>query len=212
MPIAFDAAFHNDQSNVNEVLTFSFTVGVGSNRIMFAAPTCTGAQTVVSVTYAGASMTRINTQAYILGVSELWALANPASGANNVVVTYSATPTGDDCVVASYSGALQSVVMDSQGTATAVGDVTDTRTSIADNCWHVAAMANQSNNFSAGTNMTFRSEASNVRIGDFNAAISPAGANSITGNNTGASFTNGATFAPFVAVSPKLFTLLGVGT
>lgn len=215
MAIAYDNSFHNDQVPVSNVLTYAFTCGSGSNRILFVGANVAAAQTISTITYAGASLTKVNTQAYnVVGVTELWALVAPASGVNNVVVTYNLAAATADSVVISYSGALQSLPVDSQGVTSAAGNVTDTRTSVADNCWHVAFMANVSNNFSAGANLTIRSGASNVIMGDNNAAITPAGAQSITGNNSGTSTSNGVTFAPFVAAASTAhnLSLVGAGT
>lgn len=195
MAISFDAAVHNANVPITNTLTFSHTCS-GSNGILFVGACCSGAQTITNITYNGVSLTKINSQAYVLGVSELWYLIAPGTGSNNIVITYSGSaPTADGCAI-SYAGAAQSGQPDSQGTATAVGNVTDTRTSIADNCWHVGFFANVSNNFSAGAGLTIRSGASNLVVGDNNGVITPAGSNSITGNNTGSSVVNGATFSP----------------
>ncbi len=203
MAIAFDNAIHQSNSPSGATLTYSKT-NTGSNLVLFVGVFIDSAHTVSSVTYNSVAMTKINTQAgFSGGVVELWGLVGPATGVNNVVITANnGTGLSMDSCAASYTGVAQTGLPDSQGTTSASGNVTDTRTSVANNCWHIAFMTNAGNNFSAGTGLTIRTGASNLILGDGNGAITPAGSNSITGNNTGTSKSNGATFAPYTAVGP----------
>ena len=120
MAIAYDNATtsYHGQSN-----TVGFTVGSGSNRILFVGiytANSSGGDVVSGVTYAGSAMTRINTvqntQSGHQCRAYLYYLLNPTSGANNIVVTSSET-VGLSAV--SYTGAQQSGVPDASNTGTA---------------------------------------------------------------------------------------------
>jgi len=95
--IAFDA-FSDEQSGPSAVpsLTFPHTVGAGgTNRILVVAASffdaATPMVTVSSITYAGQSLTMLaeKTNATNRIRSEMWYRIAPATGANNIVVTFS---------------------------------------------------------------------------------------------------------------------------
>ena len=105
-------AYDNDTQALNNTnvssVTYSHTTA-GSNRALavFVALHGTG-QTVSSITYAGTALTVIGT---ITGATnqrlEAWGLAAAATGANNVVVTLSASNDGWDASAISFTGANQ---------------------------------------------------------------------------------------------------------
>lgn len=103
----FDAATYNT-NNALPTLTFSHTC-TGSNRGLIVNVSSAGGVAVSSVTYNGVGLTFIQAQNDGGGPNsraEQWKLSNPASGANNVVVTMAS-----DALIAvgaiSFTGAHQ---------------------------------------------------------------------------------------------------------
>lgn len=105
--------------------TLSHTTS-GANRgllVFVGIETALGAPTVSSVTYAGVSMTLVRSDAVASGSvrSEIWKLAAPASGANNIVVTLSAA--ADHAVAGqSYNNVHADVVSNHNGVALTTGN------------------------------------------------------------------------------------------
>jgi hypothetical protein len=117
MPVTFDAAA-SDSAGFSASLTFSHTCG-GTDRVLFVAVVCGNNRTISGVTYDGVSMSAVESGSDFM---RLFALVNPASGANDVVVTTSQ----EDPILAvstSYSGVDQSTPYDGVQVAT-TGDNT----------------------------------------------------------------------------------------
>src|SRR6266550_1285190 len=92
MAIAFVAAADLGNNGGGGAYTVSYTVGAGSDRLLVVALVGAVVPTdnITGVTYAGVSMTLINKRIPSTGrCSYLFYLLNPASGANNIVVTNS---------------------------------------------------------------------------------------------------------------------------
>jgi peptidoglycan/xylan/chitin deacetylase (PgdA/CDA1 family) len=111
MAVAFDAG-----TNGNGATSFSHTVGAGgTNRYLIVGVGYNGSQAVVpsGITYAGVAMTLLHRSA-LSGVltSESWGLVAPATGANNVVTTWSGAQPGTAEGAASFTGVDQSVPTD----------------------------------------------------------------------------------------------------
>lgn len=130
----------------------------------------------------------------------LYVLANPASGANNIVVT-SSDATYRWCASASYTGAAQTGQPDAFNSATTSGtSISVAVITVADNCWVTGFFFNEANTaFTAGANTTRRITGFYSMM-DTNAAQTPAGSYSIaatwTNSNSGA--VCAASFAPSV--------------
>jgi hypothetical protein len=133
MAVAFDAAAMADGSGTS--LTFAHTVGVGSDRAIVAGmqvyESPAGSDCVSGVTYAAVALSELGrvTHATHAGV-ELWGLQAPATGANNVVISCSATT--DELIggSVSFTGVDQSTPFGTAGTA-APGAVTTITQDIA---------------------------------------------------------------------------------
>jgi hypothetical protein len=184
--------------------THSYTVGVGTNRVLFV---CligdTAADDVTSVTYAGTSMTLINKRSEARK-SYLFYLINPASGANNIVISASTAHylLGG---AADYSGVKQSPLPDASSTGDTGGGgatLTTTLTTVADNSWTIIC-GNDSGPWTMGAGSTQRALDATFGIwvmADSNGVITPAGSHSMT--LTGGSASVGsmmASFAPAVS-------------
>ena len=116
--IAFDAASegHNTSSSEVTSLTVSHTVVSNTNGILVVGgnmlDTTYPFPTVSTMTYAGQSMTFIArlkqpNDATARVSSELWYIKAPATGANNIVITFSASVRGVVAGGMSYTGVDQ---------------------------------------------------------------------------------------------------------
>lgn len=178
MAIAFDASTQGT-AGTSSTQTYSHTTS-GSNRILYVHVYSTNMTdgTVSSVTYAGAAMTKVGfVSGSIWGGVYLWRLVNPAVGANNVVVTFSAGFVVSNAT--SYTGAKQSggVFVSNTNQLNTVGDtsITVAVTPNSANNWIVCANGNQGANPMAATNSAFlRLQGSNIAIAslDTNAGVS----------------------------------------
>ena len=203
--IAFDSETENVVGTSVTSLTFSHT-NTGSNLALVVGVAVNSATDVLTgVTYNGVAMTRINATQYSTTAWEyLYAMVAPTTGANNVVVSLSvANPVWAHAV--SYTGVSQTGLPDAQTTnnATTGTSITTSITTVANNAWIVTYARNFAASVTAGTNFVLRSTAFPIAIGDTNAAITPAGATSVTANDgsSGAWTINILSLAPAPAVS-----------
>ena len=211
MAIAFDTS-STGVDGVGTTMTWSHTC-TGDDRIFFVCAKGNATDTITGVTYATVAMTRI-AQLTTSGSADLslWYLINPASGANDAVIT-SSTSTTLRGKASSFTGAKQSGVPDASGTqlVTAAAGVSKAITTVADNCWLVAASANVSGVNTAGANTTVRRDGDSA-IMDSNAAQTPAGSYSqavtFDGNADGGMIV--ASFAPLAAAAANHWLLMGV--
>lgn len=144
---------------------------------------------VTSITYAGVSMSLLGVANYGEAMI-VYGLANPASGANNVVVTFSSSSYHQVGSI-SYTGVHQTSSLD--GTVqtyapTSVSSVTATVTTSYSGSWVIIGAKNGSLAISAGTNCTLRVNCGSegARSGDTNGGTSP-GANTIQVTASGSS-------------------------
>jgi len=190
MAIAFDAA--TDGNTVTSTsLTYSHTV-TGSNPFLVVGTLgSTTTDKISGVTYNGVAMTKLNS--YHIDTTDRWLsawyLANPATGAHNVVVTSSSSDFIASSA-ASYTGV--SAVVDSSATSTnttSTGDLPNATTTVKDNSWHIMVGGLASGTPTAGTSTTRRvlTTGGNMAIFDGNIAITPAGSNTINMTRTGGS-------------------------
>lgn len=187
--IAFDAASSGTRVTGATSLTFAHTC-TGSDRILLVGcHTETTTDQVSGVTYAGVAMTRVGT--VVTGGSErdyLYALVNPATGSNNVVVSTgsSAAITGS---AASYTGAKQSGQPDASNTGSSGSAATFALsvTTVADNCWVVSTVSTSAASATAGASTTRRTNPSPAygALFDSNGVVSPAGSRTLNHAGSG---------------------------
>lgn len=169
------------------------------------------------MTYAGVAMTQltsVNASNVSTGETNyLFGLANPALGANNIVISGTLPQIG--VVATSFNGAQQTTAVEASNTGTgASGTATVSVTTLTNNDWLVGFARGQSNT-TAGTNTLIRAAMSNINAMDSNGAQTPAGFYSLNfttaGNNNWASQI--VALKPFAAAaaSPPFLPLLGVG-
>lgn len=183
MAIAYNSATGAFASGVVS-LTFAHTI-TGSDTILFVGATGVDFEVVTGVTYAGTAMTLITKKSAVGGTNNtiyLYYLINPTTGNNNVVISRSGTGYIGG-VSASYTGVKQSSQPDAYASSTNTlnTSITQTVTSIANNCWGVAICGIQRTPVES-TGCIRRSLAGTWDFGifDTNSAITPAGVISMT--------------------------------
>lgn len=162
--------------------TFSFTVSAGTNRILivsFEGATGTGADDITSVTYNGVAMTLGQKTAPTNPTNRYlytYYLLNPASGANNVVISRT---TSDWIlpVAAEYTG-VQSV--ESSVTYTcACSNATINYSTVQDNAWLVTAVSSTGTTITSISGLTKRVASNGTYATLFDSgALTPAGSKS----------------------------------
>lgn len=170
-------------------LTWSHTC-TGSNRALLVAVSIgAAAGTITGATYNSVAMSKLITTDFngSLGVLEMWGLVNPASGANNISVTWTGSQFMGASAV-SYTGVAQYGLPDASAYTDIAGvsssSISTSVTTVADRTWLVAATYANTTNPTAGTNQTARGTTATrgVLLGDTNAVQTPAGSFSIASN------------------------------
>lgn len=175
MAIAIDTSTYLWITNPGTNLTASHTC-TGSNLVLFVWFFTNGTNDVTGVTYNGVSMTQIGAiQCPGDRFTYLYYLINPATGANNVSITASTGGWAISGIAISYTGCKQSWVPDASqtNTATAATSITNTVTTVANNCWTVWVWhPNAGVTVTAWGGTTLRqNQASGISMGDSNAAL-----------------------------------------
>ncbi len=221
MAIAFDAAGNGGQTSGSPAsISFSHTC-TGSNRALVVAAKMDGATpslySAPTVTYAGVSMTQVTNYAgdSVTGRVTTFVLANPASGANNVVITQGATKgTFLSGVSASYTGVGQVTPTDTNNNSVnaATGTLTATASTVANNDWGIYCVGGEGT-VTASTNSTQRASNSVITFKIFDTNADQA-VGSVSMSVTISSNTNGSMFflIPFgAAVAISQLTALNCG-
>jgi hypothetical protein len=170
-------------------VTASYTCGSGSNRLLVVGVLGDATDFITGVTYAGASMTLINKQqAGTQRWSYLFYKLNPASGANNVVVSASSS-TDIYAGAADYTGVKSSGQPDASTTnslPTSVTSLTTSITTVTNNDWVIFL----ENGYSGGTFAPIAGAGDTIRVSDAtdgawgifdsNGVVTPAGSYSVT--------------------------------
>jgi hypothetical protein len=178
--IAFDATVTSVNPGSN---TVSFTTS-GSDRYLVVQVLSSPGDTVTGVTYNGVAMSQIMTSTFGAQANEFWGLANPASGTNDVVVSFSGSPSTVVVDVISYTGAQQTTPIEATGNNSGSGTSASVSvTTLTDNAWLVGYFrANSaSGGFTAGANTVIRTDAAEGtrQLADSGADQTPAGSHSL---------------------------------
>lgn len=176
MAIALDTSTYLGITNPWTNLTASHTCS-GSDRILFVGFFTNATDDVTAVTYNWVAMTRIwAVQCPSDRFTYLYYLLAPATGANNVSITASTGWGAISGIAISYTGAKQSWVPDASQTnsATAQTSITNTVTTIDDQCWTVGVWhPNAGVTVTAWWWTTLRqNETSGMSMGDSNTSLS----------------------------------------
>jgi len=159
MAISIDATSGGITSGTQTSLTVSHTCS-GSDRILITQIETEPAGRTTGVTYNGVSMTLLQNTSIIAGAVELltYYLLAPATGANNIVVSFSSATNGH-VWSASYTGVKQSGFPDSQANSGELsgGTTQSQATTVVDsNCWLVGLGYNDVAEIFAGAGTTRR--------------------------------------------------------
>lgn len=186
MAIAYDSSAAAGSTSTTS-LSYSHTTS-GSDRVLVVfAKTYSSSDLVTGITYAGVSMTKLLTGQDAGGLwSHAYILANPATGANNVVVSLSsANYIGSTSH--SYTGCKTVSIPDASGSLnSSVTDVTTTLTTTVDNCWLVGSY-NGGRPYTPGVGTTVRQtqlSSDYLVTFDSNGAKTPAGSYSLAGSQS----------------------------
>lgn len=139
MAIAFDSA-SGRQTGTATSATLSHTCS-GVDRILVVSVGVASGKTVTGVTYGGVAMTKVvdGTTISVGTYASMWILLNPATGANNIVASFSAS-TNYGISSVSYTGCRQSSQPDTVAT-TVKENATGTRLAtvnvVSSGCWLV---------------------------------------------------------------------------
>ena len=164
MAIAHDST---TQGNGFTPLTFSHTVS-GTDTLLVVFATANSGQTITGVTYNGVSMTQKGSfiQDSAGPKNYCFYLVNPATGANNVVVTASSSVCPATAI--SYTGVDQTTPIDAYTTtaSAATTSYTSTITTNSTNSW-VVASSRTGNGFTltAGANTVLRQQPELLYLG-----------------------------------------------
>ena len=183
--ITFDAASHGD-GLTGSTITWSHTVGSGSNRILIAGVTSNNADLQTGATYNGVAMTLGKKSSFTGPTMYLFYLLNPDSGAHDIATTGSGSEVLR-AASASYAGVKQSGQPDaSDDQAETSTSITSSLTQVVNNAWQVGLAHNGAvGTLSGAAGLTFRDGANTTvtSIGDSNATTG-AGTRTLTWNNT----------------------------
>lgn len=179
-------------------ITISFDSGsTGTDRylavIVFGAAT----DTLTGVTYAGVAMTQLFKQQ---GAAQggrfvyIYGLANPTTGTNNIVSSFSSSITDPPTWYGVYTGVkatTQPDVTDYTTRGNGSGSFVGTAVTVANGCWFLAAEMDNNGNMAATANCVKRTGWSalfGVHVFDSNASLGAAGSHdlTVTGSNGGA--------------------------
>ncbi len=186
MSIAFDAFAASVAASATS-LTYSHTVGAGSNRALCLSVVGHTTDLVTGATYNGVSMTLVDK----FSTGSLWHygfyLNAPAAGANNVVVSASGTCTHIFGSSASYTGVAQTGQPEANNKSFNPTSTTLTVsvTTLTNNAWTILLAKAQDGSPGASTGSTKRGDDGFGGVGisavfDSNAGISPAASNSMS--------------------------------
>lgn len=208
MAIAFNAGSGaNGSAGTTQTLSHTCT---GSNLILWVSVFSNNSHTITGVTYNGVSMTSaISVNSSGNEWEDLYYLINPATGANNIVASFSTSCPNPSVSGASFTGAKQSGQPD--GTTSGTGNAasaTGSITTVADNCMAVFMMRCQGGLVSASTNAT---KVNGQLLGELfysTAAKTPAGTLSIAVTMVSGVYGYVMTsFSPATAASPLTIAL-----
>lgn len=174
--IAFDAASTGTQAPPGNVATWSHTC-TGSNLALFVEASCPNTTTASGITYAGFSLAKSTaTEAGTAGTSgdiSMWFLANPATGANNIIVTCTGA-LGAGGAAESLTGVNQTTVIESSNAASGFGSTASKNiTTITNNDWVVSGIGGVIGADWTGTSITRRAGAQGSVLDEFIGDVGP---------------------------------------
>lgn len=133
--IAFDAMATSTVVGTTTATTFAHTVGTGTDRALFVGVGyADDTDGITGVTYAGSAMTLAVSEINSYQRSYIYYMVAPASGTNNVVVTYAGTLSADDrggVGAVSYTDVAQSSTINATSSYSILTGVTQLAATVA---------------------------------------------------------------------------------
>lgn len=177
MAIAFDAAT-NCASATGTSLTYSHTTGSGSDRhltVVLGTNAATTEGNITGITYGGVAMTKIGYKKHASFTNHIWVyyLIAPATGANNVVVSSTASIYLESGCM-SYTGVSQTTPVGASGTAEDANGTTTTTLNLtfgASNSWFVGGTWTEATITGTAPNVRRIGDGFNVNALDSNSAL-----------------------------------------
>ena len=165
-PITFDAASSSATGNTSNSISWTHTVGSGTNRFL---EVCTQARDsvagdvpVLTVTANGRALTKVRRDIRTDGGNsygtEIWHLLNPASGTNTITVGWTG-PLSEYGVgsATSYAGVHQTAPIDAQSGGGGIGTtISKTITTVANHALITDCVVGQGNVLTIGAGQTTR--------------------------------------------------------
>lgn len=224
MAIAFTAVSSSLNSGTGTSGTGNLTVGSESNRVALIGVNANGgsdALTGITDDLSNA-LTLVDKVAVNGGTATDWLYVYiqvaPSTGSRTYTASFSASRNWSVSAIY-YSGCAQTGQPDAHNTKQVSGatSISNSITSIADNCWHIAYVSNEQGGQSAGASTTLRSSFTDPAWFDGNAAVTPAGSSTLNVSWAGGAGVGAAvsiTIAPPGAVVANTLaykSLMGVG-
>lgn len=222
-------------SGASSSLTTSYTCS-GTNRLLMVYAFRENSETVTGITYNGTAMTLATSKAQGTSTAYAYYLINPATGANNIVVSFSGASSNCIAGAISYTGVKQSAQPDAINSSSSASatSLTTSVTTVADNAWisgFFICLSGGSGNFSANNSFGYILQGTNspaTGVGwdgsavlDTNTAIATAGATTVGAQTTGTanlavllgvSIAPVSTIAYNITASAGSFVLTGITT
>lgn len=181
MPISFDTSTSGGNATATS-LTFSHTTGTGVSRYLVVGAVTNEADSTdyfTGVTYAAVAMTRLGTfQSPGSGGLVCYGLANPTTGANNVVISLSGSKTVYGASSSFFGVRSAQPDAANSNASDPVSSLTVSVTTVINRAWLVSVAGKKAGSasvISASTNVTSRQVNTYIAIGDSNAAQTPPG-------------------------------------
>lgn len=210
-------------------LTWSHTTA-GTDRILIVFAYRENGETVTGITYNGVAMTSVTSVSVGTVIEYAYYLINPASGANNVVVSFSGSTANCIASSISYTGAKQTGQPDAFNSTSGLAEssLSMSVTTVADNSWITGALLGPYGAPFAGSGaFTYIAVGAGAPAGgagwnahsiyDTNGAITPAAATTVGASaaNVNIATLVGVSIAPAAdaaTATPRRRTLLGIGS
>ena len=212
MAIAYDNSTWIVATTGATTLSSTNHLVTGSNTILFAGLWSSVALSSVAATYNGASLNILGTVSGYNGTEKyVYAINSPTTGSSLPIVFTWASSSGIKAIyTSSYTGvsqvSLPSVTQNRSGTATSLSASITTDSTA--NSWVLLFGRNESNDFTTGTNTTWRAKSNNfdaIGIGDSGGTVPTSSSFTMQSGWTGSASTQWGSiqveFNPAVAVN-----------
>jgi len=176
-------------ASLGAVVASSLTVSYTNNGNILFVPVFSVGDTITGVTYNGVAMTKIGSSVTVPSNTvsiAIYALANPATGAHNIVISSSSSVVIGGAAV-SYNNSNGVIDVSGSSTETAGTSLSKALTTTVPDDWTMTYVCTDGFTVSAGSGTTFRQagDGANRAILDSGGSINPAGSNTLNASFNG---------------------------